>query len=442
MALPCGQYRRARSSLMTTTGSDPLLVRCGECSSLQKRDLHGLEVVHINRVGHGADGFGLALLLLSLNEDAARSARPERQIGRPGDGLNTGDSRDAILDLAMKGLEPHHVVVLLLRIHHENGEVLVIEAGIDVVGALDGAKKERGGDERYQRKRDLRGEQRLLKACAAAGWSRDMGFLLEALDQACPGGSQCGHNAEDEACGERQKEGKQKDGAVKFGIGKIAGNLRRAERPEETAALVSDAEPGNAAKEAEEHAFGEKLADEASAAGADGETNGDFLPPAHRTRHQQVGNVRAGDEQHQSHDEQQHGAYQRQAALAAGGREQCGGHGLDRSRVPCICVRIFAPQCSGQCFETGIRLGAADSGLEARDPLEEGLSALLQHILELRRQDLLRHGRRKPYIRSEDGADPRNPCGATPTTVNGAPLISRVFPITFSALLKRFFQAP
>jgi hypothetical protein len=129
MALPCSQYRRARSSLMTTTGSDSLLVRSGECASLKKRDLHGLEVVHIKRVGHGADGFGLALLLLGLNEDAARSARPERQIGRPCDSLNPGNSRDSILDLAMKGLEPHHVVILLLRIHHENGEVLVIEAG-------------------------------------------------------------------------------------------------------------------------------------------------------------------------------------------------------------------------------------------------------------------------------------------------------------------------
>src|ERR1700761_540954 len=232
-----------------------------------------------------------------------------------------------------------------------------------------------------------------------------MGLLFEALDQACLGGSQGGQNAEDETCGEREKKGKQKNGAVKFGVGKIAGILWRAEGPEETAALVADSESGNAAKQAEEHALGQKLADEPSAAGADGETNGDFLPPAHRTRHQQVGNVRAGNEQHQAHDEQQHRAYQRQAALAAGAREQCRGHGLHRSRVPCIRIRIYAPQGSGQRFETGIRLAAADSGLEARDPLKEGLSALLQHILELRRQDLLRHGRRKPYIRPEDGAD-------------------------------------
>src|SRR3984885_16146458 len=100
-----------------------------------------------------------------------------------------------------------------------------------------------------------------------------MGLLLETLDQACLGGSQGGHNPEDEACGERQEEGKQEDGAVKFGVGKIAGNLRRSERPEETAALVADAEPGNAAKKAEEHAFSKKLADEAPAAGADGATN-------------------------------------------------------------------------------------------------------------------------------------------------------------------------
>src|ERR1700733_7573059 len=120
-----------------------------------------------------------------------------------------------------------------------------------------------------------------------------MGLLLEALDQPCLGGSEGRQNAEDEACGKGQEEGKGEDGAVKFGFDKIAGNLRRAERPEETAALVADAEPGNAAKEAEEHAFSKKLADEAPAAGADGETNCDFLPPAEGSRHKQVGNIRA-----------------------------------------------------------------------------------------------------------------------------------------------------
>jgi hypothetical protein len=68
---------------------------------------------------------------------------------------------------------------------------------------------------------------------------------------------------------------------------------------------------------AENHAHSNfTLTDEASAAGANGETNGDFPPPADRTRHKQVGNVRAGDDQHQAHDKQ-HCAYQRQAALAA-----------------------------------------------------------------------------------------------------------------------------
>jgi hypothetical protein len=65
---------------------------------------------------------------------------------------------------------------------------------------------------------------------------------------------------------------------------------------------------------AENHAHSNfTLTDEASAAGANGETNGDFPPPADRTRHKQVGNVRAGDDQHQAHDKQ-HCAYQRQAA--------------------------------------------------------------------------------------------------------------------------------
>src|SRR5882757_2664853 len=77
--------------------------------------------------------------------------------------------------------------------------------------------------------------------------------------------------------------------------------------------------------------------------------------------------------------------------------------------MPSIRIRVFLQQRSGYRMQTGVCLAAADSGLEAREALKEGFSALTEHILELNGQDLLSRGRRKPHIRSEDGADPEEP---------------------------------
>src|SRR5882757_10098400 len=77
--------------------------------------------------------------------------------------------------------------------------------------------------------------------------------------------------------------------------------------------------------------------------------------------------------------------------------------------MPSIRIRVFLQQRSGYCLQTGVCLAAADSGLEARDALKEGFSALTEHILELNGQDLLSRGRRKPHIRSGDGADAEEP---------------------------------
>src|SRR5205823_9647338 len=48
----------------------------------------------------------------------------------------------------------------------------------------------------------------------------------------------------------------------------------------------------------DEHAFGDELAYDVGSAGTEGEARGDFTPTPGKSRQQQVGDVRAGDQQH------------------------------------------------------------------------------------------------------------------------------------------------
>ena len=51
--------------------------------------------------------------------------------------------------------------------------------------------------------------------------------------------------------------------------------------------------------QAEHHTFGEQLPDDAAAACTERRAHGDLAAPARGSRHKEIGDVRAGDEQHE-----------------------------------------------------------------------------------------------------------------------------------------------
>ena len=63
---------------------------------------------------------------------------------------------------------------------------------------------------------------------------------------------------------------------------------------------------GRRAQHREQHTFGKQLADDTSAAGADGQTDGDFPLALRRAHQQQVGDVGRDDEQHQTRHGEHH----------------------------------------------------------------------------------------------------------------------------------------
>ena len=89
----------------------------------------------------------------------------------------------------------------------------------------------------------------------------------------------------------------------------VLADARQAGRVDgEQRADADDAEnrPEHAAGERQHDALGQQLAHDAAAARADGGAHGNLAPPAGRAHEQQVGDVRAGDQQHEADGADEH----------------------------------------------------------------------------------------------------------------------------------------
>jgi hypothetical protein len=69
--------------------------------------------------------------------------------------------------------------------------------------------------------------------------------------------------------------------------------------------------------------------------------NGDFLPSAESARHEQIRDIRASNQQHQSHDDQQNHARKRHAALASRVGVEPGRYTLHRDCMAVIHIGVF-----------------------------------------------------------------------------------------------------
>ncbi len=104
----------------------------------------------------------------------------------------------------------------------------------------------------------------------------------------------------------------------------------------------SDGQSHKAADKGERDALGEQLAGQAPPTRAQGHAGFHFLLPLSRSREQQIGNVGAGDEQHQSHGCHQH--HQRRLHVA---------HGLFEKRMQDDSEPVFLVGVGLMLFDDG-----------------------------------------------------------------------------------------
>ena len=116
-----------------------------------------------------------------------------------------------------------------------------------------------------------------------------------------PGRRQPEDQAGDQRHREREDQGRQIDRHLVE-----TREIRRRQREERRHAPARDDGTAEAGGERQHHALGEELADQAAASGADRRAHDDLAAARRGARQQQIGDVGAGDEQHEAHRAEQH----------------------------------------------------------------------------------------------------------------------------------------
>src|SRR5439155_23258735 len=134
--------------------------------------------------------------------------------------------------------------------------------------------------------------KRLAAACFQA--------LVDVAFRRLPGGNQPQSHARDQ----RQQESRREDGPVNT-YGLLPRQVGRPQEKEQVNAFDGNEETGYASDQGDQKILGQKLAHDAPAAGAQGAANGQFVRARSRAREDEVGDVGASDEEHETYRPEQ-----------------------------------------------------------------------------------------------------------------------------------------
>jgi hypothetical protein len=112
------------------------------------------------------------------------------------------------------------------------------------------------------------------------------------------------NQSEQDSGDERNEKREEQDAAVDADVVQSR-NIGRAENAHRPNGRECDEDSRRAARQAEQHALGQQLPEDARAARADCRADRDFFLASRRARQQQVRDVRAGDQQHKPDRAQQ-----------------------------------------------------------------------------------------------------------------------------------------
>lgn len=311
-------------------------------------------------------------------------AAPERERGGGRGGAYAGQRAHAREERVEEHPGPRHARVLALGERDGHGEqMLRVEAGLHPRDLHQAADEEPRAHEQHDGQRHLCRDQRVAHSSP-----RDAGRAAPALAE------RAGH------VGARRLECRREPEPHRGHEGQ---EERDAERPPAYRNLVHPRQlgrretrecghpgdrherAGHASEHAEQQALGEKLARDAGTAGAEPHAERDLLPPRGAAGKEQVGEIAAGDEEHQPDRAEE--------------REEHGANVLDDLRTqphevhaPYAGARMLGGDARRDPRELGRGPRYGDAGPQAADDLEEVVAARVQRVAR-------REGERYPQLR-------------------------------------------
>ena len=225
-------------------------------------------------VGADLSGIDLVWFVVGATEDADAAEAvsfADGEIVRDGDGLDAGESGEAVDDLA---LEDDGLLVLAIACGGtgdvEHGEVFRLEAGVDAEEADGALDKEAGSDEEDGGGAELEDDE-VGSEAAPEGAGGTPALFPETLG-AGQGKPDDRGEGEDFARQEDDDGGKGGDVEVETDVGEVGHGLEavcRDELEEGVHRGIREDEAGDAAGKDEQEAFGDELADEPVAGGSE-----------------------------------------------------------------------------------------------------------------------------------------------------------------------------
>jgi GNAT superfamily N-acetyltransferase len=173
--------------------------------------------------------------------------------------------------------------------------VLGLESEIDVEDFEEAAQQQAGADEQHAGESDFGDDEDGAEALMLAALAGAGAGVLERLLQVAGGHAEAGDEAEEDGGEDGDEDGPAESGAV---------DVQRAEQRQGDGSLMASQarewrrdQPQDGSRAGEDEAFGEQLAHDAGAAGAESGAHGELLGAGGGAGEKQVGEVDAGDEQ-------------------------------------------------------------------------------------------------------------------------------------------------
>ena len=169
--------------------------------------------------------------------------------------------------------------------------------------------------------------------------------------------------------------------------------------PQDGARPVGDDQPADAANHGQQQALGEELLNQPPPAGANRQPHRNLLPAAAGARQQQVGDVAAGNQQHQADHGHAEAAREHQLLLERR-REGCLGQRSQRERAAAIVGRVTLGQAPADAVDVRLGLLERHAVLQAAKPLIDEAAPRVVALGAQPGEHLAVHRERHPQIRT------------------------------------------
>ena len=352
----------------------------GQVAAALQRQPDGLEVVRIDRQHRHVRRLLALVERLAVDRELAQEAALHRRVAGDRHGFDFGIRIQPLLEPLVEG-EPllERGVFPLGKLQRHRRQLRGVDAEVEAVHRQEIAHHEARAREQDDGERQLGDHQRAGPPSRADAGAARSSALLEDLVDVGLRHVECRRQSEDDAGAEADQHEEPDHVAVDRELDPVgpADVLRGA--IEQADANRGDAETSQAADRRQHHALDQQLADDAPARRADRHPHRDFPRPVGGPRQQQVGDVGAGNQQHE-----RHGAHQGQEHRPDRAAVHVFVEGLDLRLHVLVGVGVFFFETLRDREHLALRLFARHAGRQASEDLQRTLVALL--CLDVRRR--------------------------------------------------------